>query len=437
MDAAARAQERIVADQMLQDDLRRARQIRQAALDAILGPASAAQPVEMTSPPRRNIYSPSKASPARMSPSRRHVATDFGMMRSPSPTFHAATSPQAFVPGLSPSPARRRSSAAAAAISDTLLEENKNLRKKLNVKSAEAVDLQQRATSLMERVREKDRENTLLENRVQHHEREIQSQELRLAESEAHATKLHEMASLVREEDDVLRQENALLQERVSALRGDINRSEAAVDTARIQCEQLETDCEFRLNIAEENKIALEQEIENSKDELRSFALELQACEQKIESKNEDVTKLQASMARLEEENSRMMQKAKDWHDESERLRRLIDEKNRLHFELKGEGDSQLKQLKIRLHETQAQLAGMEVDKNMLAAAKLDLTHEVSRLNRRAEEREEQVKRLLRIIEEKDQTIAEMGPAMREAKRAGAQARSLNLRKSQRNGWRS
>ena len=37
----------------------------------------------------------------------------------------------------------------------------------------------------------------------------------------------------------------------------------------------------------------------------------------------------------------------------------------------------------------------------MLSAAKLDLTHEVSRLKRRSDEREEQVKRLLRLLEEK------------------------------------
>ena len=31
---------------------------------------------------------------------------------------------------------------------------------------------------------------------------------------------------------------------------------------------------------------------------------------------------------------------------QAERLRRLIDEKNRLHFEIRGEGDTQLKHLK-------------------------------------------------------------------------------------------
>lgn len=334
-------------------------------------------------------------------------------------------------------PGPRTAPAPGDAVTGVLMDENKALRDRLNTKTTEAFELQRQLDRAQQEIREKERVNGHLMATTTQNARELQSQELRLSESTAHAERLHEMADRVREEDDVLHRENAVLEERVQNLREDINQAEAEVNKARLQQQQTDQDCQFRLNVIEEAKAALEHELDQAKDELQSFALELQSCEDRFGQKDEGMTQLKDEMARLEEENSRVAQKAKEWHDESERLRRLIDEKNRLHFEVRGEGDTQMKHLKLELHEMHSQVAGLEVDKNVFSAAKLDLTHEVSRLKRRSDEREQQVKRLLRVIEEKDQTIAEMGPAMREAKRASASAAKQLYKKTQQSGWRA
>lgn len=323
------------------------------------------------------------------------------------------------------------------AVENVLLDENKALRDRLNGKTNEGFELQRQLNRAQEAAREKDRVAAVLQNQVNRNDRELKSRELQLNESQANAARLHDMADRVREEDDAINEENALLEERIHHLREDLNRAEAAINAARVKQDQTEQNCDFRLNIAEEGKSTLEHELDNARDELRAFALELQSYEDTFGQKDAEMANVRGEMARLEEENSRVSQKAKEWHDEAERLRRLIDEKNRLHFEIRGEGDTQLKHLKLELHEIQSQCAGTEVDKNVLSAAKLDLTHEVSRLKRRSDEREEQVKRLLRLLEEKDQTIAEMGPAMRDAKRASSAARTSIKKKSQHNGWRA
>ena len=90
------------------------------------------------------------------------------------------------------------------------------------------------------------------------------------------------MADRVREEDDAIQEENAILEERIHHLREDLNRAEAAVNAARVKQDQTEQDCDFRLNIAEEGKSTLEHELDNAKDELRAFALELHSCEDKV-----------------------------------------------------------------------------------------------------------------------------------------------------------
>lgn len=67
------------------------------------------------------------------------------------------------------------------------------------------------------------------------------------------------MADRVREEDDALHQENALLAQRVQNLREDIDRTEAELNRSRLQQQQTDQDCQFRLNVIEEAKTALEQ----------------------------------------------------------------------------------------------------------------------------------------------------------------------------------
>jgi len=188
------------------------------------------------------------------------------------------------------------------------------------------------------------------------------------------------MADRVREEDDAINEENAILEERIHHLREDLNRAEAAVNAARVKQDQTEQDCDFRLNIAEEGKSTLEHELDNARDELRAFALELQSCEDKVYGfsfssphsprreihprmrnrrvfnetstrphvlhqtylpahlaprvslfvvvraipagmlqfgqKDAEMGNVRGEMARLEEENSRVSQKAKEWHDE-------------------------------------------------------------------------------------------------------------------------
>jgi FtsZ-binding cell division protein ZapB len=131
-------------------------------------------------------------------------------------------------------------------------------------------------------------------------------------------------------------------------------------------------------------------------------------------------TEIRTELDRRGDEIARLQLKIKEWHDEAERLRQELDLKARAEFDFHKKMDQLVKRLRIEVHELREQRASLEVERNMLSSAKLDMAQEIGRLKRRAEDREEQVKRLLRLIEDKDQTIAEMGPQLKESKRAAA-----------------
>lgn len=136
-----------------------------------------------------------------------------------------------------------------------------------------------------------------------------------------------------------------------------------------------------------------------------------------IQSTNADI---QTELSRRSDEIARQNLKIKEWHDEAERLRVELDLKSRAEFDFHKEMDALVKRLRMEIHELREQRAALEVERNILSSEKLDRSQEIGRLKRRADEREEQLKRLMRMIEDKDQTIAEMGPQLKESKRAAA-----------------
>ena len=69
-----------------------------------------------------------------------------------------------------------------------------------------------------------------------------------------------------------------------------------------------------------------------------------------------------------------------EWHDESERPRLELDKKARAEFTFHSDADAQLKKLRIELHEIRERCAALEVERNMLSAAKLDMAQEIGRL---------------------------------------------------------
>jgi hypothetical protein len=210
--------------------------------------------------------------------------------------------------------------------------------------------------------------------------------------------------------------------------------------------------------------------------------------------------------------------------DEAERLRGELDTHKRISFDHTRAADEASKVARMELHQLRSQVASLEVERQSLASAKLDLVHETNRqkkrvrnlsvcsfagastvigsfegyaesvekcswlhlihsqyeflvwfgtmlpnatsksadihacpppslracslsfsrplpsgvtANQQAEERDEQVRRLTRLLENKDQTIAEIGPRFKESRRATAQSTS-NLSKSMgRSGWKA
>ena len=71
----------------------------------------------------------------------------------------------------------------------------------------------------------------------------------------------------------------------------------------------------------------------------------------------------------------------------------------------------------------------------MLAAAKLDLVHEATRLKKRVDERDDTVRKQQRVIDAKDQTIAELGPVFKATSRANAAANAEARRRAEQRGW--
>eukprot|EP00041_Stephanoeca_diplocostata_P028400 m.804157 g.804157 ORF g.804157 m.804157 type:complete len:311 (-) comp23368_c0_seq14:1348-2280(-) len=231
------------------------------------------------------------------------------------------------------------------------------------------------------------------------------------------------------------RRELALLEDRCDELRNHVARCEAALDEAKQARARVEEDCEFRLTIAEESKQTLSAELQQAYEEADALRAEKDRAGDDFARQRDQVDDMKQQVMHHEQENARLAQKIKEWHDEAERLQQELDRRSRTEFDFHTESDAQLKRMRLECHELREQRASLEVERNMLASAKLDLAQEVNRLKRRAEEREEQVKRLLRILEDKDQTIAEMGPAMKASRRAAATVRAANAKGKQESGW--
>eukprot|EP00040_Diaphanoeca_grandis_P011677 m.59896 g.59896 ORF g.59896 m.59896 type:complete len:459 (-) comp22775_c1_seq1:374-1750(-) len=440
LESSFRSQERVLADQMLAEDLKRARAIRAAAMEAKNS---------------RSVYRQEAAS-ATITNTITNTNSNFGndttigwnraqTKNVPlSPTSQVNNSKylnsayQSFVDtthgGDGPMPSQ--SFGGTGLVSNAMVDENKMLRDRVTAKGSEVFELRRQVDKAMHQLREKDRVCSALQMDVKSKQREVDEHQRRMVESQTQIERLHDIMNRVRDEDDELHRNNAGLEERVRKAESMVRQLEESLADADDKQAQTAQDCEFRLNLIEESKQTLALENDQNQEELQAFACDLRDNESKISELEDTIRSLKMEKAMFEEEKEKIAQKTKEWHDEAERLRRVVDEKNRLNFEMRGEDDSKSKNMKLQLHELQSQVAALDVEKNTLAASKLDLTHEVNRLMRRAEEREEQVKRLLRHLEEKDQQIAELGPAMREAKRASAQALAERKKKTGQHGWR-
>ena len=149
------------------------------------------------------------------------------------------------------------------------------------------------------------------------------------------------------------------------------------------------------------------------------------------------VEDLQLRLQRKTEQCDGLNRKVGNWADEAERLRGELDTVKRQAFDQTRAADEAAKSSRLELHQLRSQVASLEVERQQLASAKLDLVHQVNRQKKRAEERDEQVRRLSRLLETKDQTISEMGPRFRESRRATGQANNGLRESSQRKGWKA
>ena len=226
------------------------------------------------------------------------------------------------------------------------------------------------------------------------------------------------------------------LERRVTEMTEDLGRCESTITSARGNQAQTESDCEFRLNIMKQRENALETELDALKDQLNGSERRGDQTSREKAHYEAMVEDLKLSLQQKNEQCDALNRKIGNWADEAERLRGALDGQKRQLFDTGLAADAQNKSSRMELHQLQAKITSLEVERQTLASDKQDLIHQVSRMMRRGEERDEQIRRLTRVVEQKDQSIAELKPLGRESKRASSQASRNLARTASAKGWR-
>lgn len=315
--------------------------------------------------------------------------------------------------------------------------DNEALRSRLNAKTSELFEVRRQLDRALEYLREQDLAFSKQKDQGQTDTQHIEENSLRLAKALADLEKTttesneksHQILMLERDKDD--------LETTNRAISSDLQRGEEAITAARLKQEHTESDCEFRLNIATQSKAAVETELGSVRDQMQDMIRTVQKQGREAEEHRSVVEDLQLRLQRKTEQCDGLNRKVANWADEAERLRGELDAVKRQAFDQTRAADEAAKTSRLELHQLRSQVASLEVERQQLASAKLDLVHQVNRQKKRAEERDEQVRRLTRLLETKDQTISEMGPRFKESRRATGQA-STGLRESSaRKGWKA
>ena len=179
LEQSVRSQERALADQMLQEDLRRAREIRQAAMDAKNGGSSAAATCQP--PPSTALSASTLATSLRrrrsISPRRSPIKGEL-LLTDCLAVQHGCTTNLADLKsaglGMSTTLSQARAfGKPGGAVENVLLDENKALRDRLNGKTNEGFELQRQLNRAQEAAREKDRVAAVLQNQVNRNDREL------------------------------------------------------------------------------------------------------------------------------------------------------------------------------------------------------------------------------------------------------------------------
>eukprot|EP00048_Salpingoeca_helianthica_P024648 m.34045 g.34045 ORF g.34045 m.34045 type:complete len:634 (+) comp9506_c1_seq1:86-1987(+) len=231
-----------------------------------------------------------------------------------------------------------------------------------------------------------------------------------LAERDAYIQKLNEGCTLLEERIRVLREERA--------------QCEAATRAAEDRLEEAQRQAEMEKNVLIEKRDALQHELEAMALDLRTRDAELDKLRAKTK-EHEDYARRSAGEAQQARDDiGRYITDRDHWAREATQLAKQLEEARQQSLAQAAESDAAIKSVRMEMHELQAKLSAAEVEKQVAIASKVDLIEDVNRLNRRLAERDAQVAKLTRLLEQREQTIAELGPVAKESARLSRLAKT-------------
>jgi len=241
LDSSFRNQERAMADQMLADDLKRARAIRTAALEAKNNRGGQRTYDGSTHDStvgwsRQHQFNATTDTTAAASLSNRHnhnhtASIAANMSSALPPEFHQSQSIKyQFANNNTIAGDAMQTFSGTGVVSNAMVDENKMLRDRVNAKSSEVFELRRQVDKAMQQLREKDRVCSALQQDVKNKQREIDEHQRRLVESQTQIERLHDIMNRVREEDDELHRKHAAGENRMLKLESKVRQLEDALE---------------------------------------------------------------------------------------------------------------------------------------------------------------------------------------------------------------
>eukprot|EP00047_Mylnosiga_fluctuans_P019856 m.86857 g.86857 ORF g.86857 m.86857 type:complete len:405 (+) comp8297_c0_seq1:62-1276(+) len=224
----------------------------------------------------------------------------------------------------------------------------------------------------------------------------------------------------VTERDALIQQLNegcAQLEERMKAMREERAQCDAVLDQLRTRIDELEKQAALQTEVHQQNKDAMQHELDLSQLEVRNRAGEADRLLKKLGECETYLRRAQKETEAAREDAARLSAEREHWAREAQRLSGELDEAKRHAFELSASCDAQIKKTRMELHEVQSRLTAAEVEKSVAVSEKTDMLEDINRLTRRLAERDAEVAKLNRLLEQRDQAIAEMAPLAKQSSR--------------------
>ena len=212
------------------------------------------------------------------------------------------------------------------------------------------------------------------------------------------------------------------LEERLGMTRQQLQRTEQVVDEARTRAEQQERDFNFRYAAVDQERQSALHELESTRGVVDNQRTELARLRSQVADYESFVDKLRAEIRGRDEALDAKQREIRSWADECDRVRREVDDARRKVVDVNAAHAAQARDYQVQIQQLQAQVGSAEVEKSVAASAKLDLIADVNRIQKRLAEREAEIVKMTRLLEQKDQAIAEMTPYVKQVKSSSRRA---------------